>query len=104
MVGQRLGRAVAHRDDVLDQLSEKFRAWSLSIPRFRRPAGANDVIEFHPMLHQSHPVHAEKAGEGAGFVADQKGVAFRCERIFVAAFLQQFEADERVHDRAQTPS
>src|SRR5205823_8391588 len=32
----------------------------------------------------------------------EKGFALRCERISISAFLQQFEAHERVHDRAQT--
>ena len=62
MLGQCLCGTVTHWNDVLDQFAEKLRPGSLLISRFRRPAGANDFIQFQPLLHQADPIHAEKSG------------------------------------------
>ena len=88
MVGQRQRAAVTHRNDVFDQLAKKLCPGPLLISGFRRPTGTNDFIQLQPMLHQPHPIHAEKSGESAGFVGDKKGFALRRERIFIAAFLE----------------
>src|SRR5262249_4095199 len=73
-------------NDVLDQFGEKLCAGPFLVARFRWLTSANDFIQLHP-LHQAQPVHAEKTGERTGFVANEKILAFRRERIFSIAFV-----------------
>ncbi len=103
MIAECLGAAVAHGEDIFDQFAEEFGARRLLISRFRWPSSADDFVQFQPERNQAFHIHREKFRERAGFVAHEKRGAFRRERIFpLSIFLQKFEADERVHDRAQT--
>jgi len=57
----------------------------------------------HPIRQEMSAGHRKESSERAGLAAQKKGFAFRRERIFsLSIFLQKFEADERVHDRART--
>src|SRR6266568_1422684 len=98
-----LRAAVAHWNDVLDELTEELCAFGFFIYGRHWPASARHLSYMQPFGGKPWQDRLEKSGEGARLVADEECFAFRRERIFsLSIFLQEVEADERVHDGPQT--
>ena len=103
VIRELLCAAVAHGDDVLDELTEELRAFGLFIHGRYWPASARHLTYLQPFGGMPWQDSLEKSGERARLVADEERLAFWRERVFLLSiFLQQFEAHERIHDRAQT--
>jgi pyruvate dehydrogenase complex dehydrogenase (E1) component len=100
LIGQRLGAAVTHRDNVFHQFGKKFRAGVFFVVRLFWSAYADYVVKLQPEGNYPFHVHRKNSGERSRFPTDEEGGAFRRKRIFVSAFGQQLQSDESVHDGA----
>lgn len=106
MLGERLGRWVAHGQDVHDELMKELGAVILLIHGAYGFAGGYNFIEVEEIGHELAAGVTQNAAVEAGFGADEEGRAFGSEGVkgvAVAADLgEKVEADEGVHDGGET--
>src|SRR5438034_2573597 len=103
MVPKFLRIGVAHWNNVLHELTEEFGALCLLIHGNYWPTVAHDLTQPQPSRIELRQNRSEKSCERAGLIADEKRFTLRRKRVSgLPIFLQQFEADERVHYCAQT--
>src|SRR4030095_14665780 len=102
VIGKLLRAGIAHRDDRLNELTEEFSALGFLVHGDRRSSVAHDIGQPQPPRGHYRQNPSEKSGERARFFADKKCLALWRQRISrLSIFLQQFQADKRIHDCAE---
>ena len=102
-LSQRLGRWIAHRKYVHDELLEKVRACRFLINRICRFASGDNLAEFEPFGNQMLAGMENQPSLEAGLSAHKEGCAFRRERVGALYILgQKVEPYEGIHDGGKT--
>ena len=98
MLTERVRCRETEREEGFDELSKESRAFFFRVNFQGGLAGAHDVGQMHPRGQKLSDHMAIQCAVEGGFRGDEKRGGIRRERVAIAFFMEQAEADEKIED------